>query len=196
MYIFTPCAAGCGMPAIHGSALCASHQVARLDEERRIKEFIINTKTINDLNAQGLHFRKMDFSGCQIFESSFSGAVFDNCIFNNTRMRLVFFDFTTFNSCEFINVDFHFLSFGGAAIEHCRFDNSELVDINFGGANIIDTEFCNNNLYNSRFIESKISKTSIVNCNVKRVNFCKSRQDELVFKTSNTAEAIFDMGTL
>jgi uncharacterized protein YjbI with pentapeptide repeats len=67
------------------------------------------------------------------------------------------------------------------------------VNINFGGGLITDSTFNKTNLYNSRFIGANIARTDFIDCNLKHTCFIKTRREDISFKASNTAEAIFEM---
>jgi uncharacterized protein YjbI with pentapeptide repeats len=194
MFTMIPCAAGCGRPALTGSSLCALHSISAEAEAGRIAELITGKKTVKDLSAQGLHFEGIDFSGRAFYGCNFSASTFSGCRFSGASMGMVFFDFSTFLSCDFSKADFQFMSFAGSSIQGCGFEGSELVHINFGGTRINDSSFNGSNLYNSRFVNAEIIRTSVKNCNLKRVNFINARQEAVSFKSSNTAEAIFEMG--
>jgi len=86
MFVLNSCAAGCGRPAITGSALCAIHSANSHDDALRLTEFILNEKYVKDISAQGLHFEGVDFSKRQFYGCNFSGATFSMCLFTETEM--------------------------------------------------------------------------------------------------------------
>ena len=106
MFVLTPCAAGCGRPAISDSVLCAVHSADPAAESRRIAGLISGSEVIKDLNAQGLRFEEVEFSGRRFFGCNFSGAEFRGCKFSGVVMRMSFFDFASFSSCDFSGGDF------------------------------------------------------------------------------------------
>ena len=193
MFTLSPCAAGCGRPAISGSNICFIHQAHPEDETRRINEYISQNNPIKDIVVTGMRFENTDFSGRQFFGCNFREASFSNCVLSKTFMRLCFFDFAEFNGCDFSKSDLQFLSFAGARFRNCTFEGSELVHLNFIGASIFGISFSNSNLYNTRFINADIAHSKFIDCNLKKTFFIRARQKELVFKSSNTAEAVFEM---
>jgi uncharacterized protein YjbI with pentapeptide repeats len=193
MFVITPCAAGCGRPAISGSNTCAIHAANPALEVERIGDYITRREQVKNISACGLHFEGMDFSKRKFYGCNFSGASFTMCLFTQTLMRMVFFDFTVFNHCDFSGSNLEFLSFGGSTLRNCTFEGSELVRINYGGSVISDSTFNNSNLYNSRFIDADITDSDFEDCNLKRAYFFKTRQERVNFKFSNTAEAIFEI---
>jgi len=195
VYMFTIsfCAAGCGRPAFTGSTLCATHSADPEAEAKKLGEYMLEQKVVKDICAQGLHFEKMDFSHHQFHGCNFSGASFYRCLFKGVIMRMNFMDFSTFSSCDFCSSDMQYLSLAGAVIKDCTFEGSELIGINFVGALIFDSTFNNTNLYNSRFVSANIARSDFIDCNLKRTNFVKSIREEISYKSSNTAEAIFEM---
>jgi uncharacterized protein YjbI with pentapeptide repeats len=194
MFTMVPCAAGCGRTAVTGSRLCAVHLTNPEEETNRIVLSIAGMNTIKDLCATELHFEGVNFGDRRFYGCNFTGASFTMCLFSKSVMRISFFDFAVFNDCDFSGSDLQFLSFGGAVIRNCTFENSELVHINYGGAAITDSTFNNSNLYNSRFINADIVHTDFIDCNLKRTSFIKTRQEGVSFKSSNTAEAVFELG--
>jgi len=193
MFTLSFCAAGCGRPAFSGSTLCATHSANQEAEAERLGEYIIKQKNIKNICAQGLHFKGMDFSNRQFYGCNFAGASFSGCLFTGAIMRMNFFDFSTLSSCDFCSGDMQFLSLAGAVILNCNFEGSELLNINFNGTRIYDSIFNKTNLYNSRFVSSIIKNSSFIDCNLKRTNFVKSSRENISYKSSNTAEAIFEM---
>ena len=193
MFAIVPCAAGCGRPAISGSNICFIHQADHAKEIGRIVDYIAGNETIKDLNVAGMKFAGVDFSNHRFFGCNFRDASFCGCVFSETFMRMCFFDFAQFTDCSFLKSDFQFLSFAGTQIVESCFRETELVHINFLGAGIARTVFDDSNLYNSRFINADMDDSKFVNCNVMRVNFAGARREKVVFKSTNTADAIFEM---
>jgi uncharacterized protein YjbI with pentapeptide repeats len=193
MFTLTPCEAGCGAPAISGSRLCACHVADPEKEAARLGQHISKQRVVKDLCASSIHFESTDFSHRQYFGCNFNGASFDMCLFTGSFMRMVFFDFSRFENCDFSNCDLQFVSFAGCRMLNCTFENSELVHVNYGGAVIKGCTFNNSNLYNSRFISAGITDSDFVGCNLKKTHFFNITQERLSFKSSNTAEAIFDL---
>jgi uncharacterized protein YjbI with pentapeptide repeats len=193
MFTLTPCAAGCGQPAITGSQLCACHVADPEKEAARLGQYISQRRLIKDLSAPALHFESTDFSHRQFFGCNFNEASFDMCLFTGSYVRMTFFDFSRFENCDFSKSDLQFISFAGCMMLNCTFEGSELVHVNYGGAIIKGCTFNNSNLYNSRFINASISDSDFVDCNLKKTHFFKLKQERLSFKSSNTAEAIFDL---
>lgn len=193
MFSFNPCAAGCGRPAITGSALCGVHSANPEADAKRLAEYIITHKVVRDITAQGLQFKELDFSHHQFYGCNFSETSFYKCVFTGAVMRMTFFDFSTLASCGFSAGDLQFLSMAGAVITDCDFKGSELVNINFNGAVITGSVFNQTNLYNSRFVGAGIAQSNFIDCNLKRTNFLKSLRENISYKLSNTAEAIFEM---
>jgi uncharacterized protein YjbI with pentapeptide repeats len=193
MFTIIPCAAGCGRAAITGSTTCAVHAVNREGEAERIAGYIHDRKVIKDLNASGLHFESVDFSQRSFYGCNFQTASFTMCLFTGDLMRMSFFDFAAFTNCDFSKTDLQFLSFAGADLRDCTFENSELLHLNYGGAVISDCTFNNSNLYNSRFINAAIELSDFVDCNIKRTCFIRCKQEGVSFRSSNTAEAMFEM---
>lgn len=193
MFTYNTCAAGCGRPAISGSTLCAVHSANPEADAAKLGEYMIQQKIVRDISAQGLHFINLDFSLHQFYGCNFSGARFSSCIFSGVVMRMSFFDFAAFFSCDFSAGDLQFLSLAGASIQDCNFEGSELVNINFGGAEISGSTFNKTNLYNSRFVSASIIQSDFIDCNLKRTNFVNTTREVISYKSSNTAEAIFEM---
>ena len=73
MFIFDPCAAGCGNIALTGSNLCGIHCVDQSAEARRICSLIEGQNNIVNLNAAQLKFENVNFSG-----KHFSGSNLQN----------------------------------------------------------------------------------------------------------------------
>jgi uncharacterized protein YjbI with pentapeptide repeats len=194
MFSLSPCAAGCGRTAITGSQLCALHVANERREAERMGQYISERMVIKDLNASGLHFASIDFSHRKFYGCNFKGATFSMCLFTESLMRMVFFDFGVFQNCDFSKSDLQFLSFAGAKIRDCTFEGSELVHLNYGGAVIRDCTFNKSNLYNSRFINADMEYSDFIDCNIKKTCFIRAKQEGISFKSSNTAEAIFTMG--
>ena len=193
MFTVSPCAAGCGRPAISGSNICFVHQASQKQEVDRIVAHIAENRKITDLCISGMSFNDLDSSCRNYFGCNFREAKFGRCVFSGSLIRMSFFDFTEFSDCNFSNCDIQFVSFAGSRIIDCNFEGCELVHINFLGSHIENTSFNNSNLYNSRYINTDLSNLKFVNCNLKQVNFSQSRQTNILFKSSNTAEAIFEI---
>jgi uncharacterized protein YjbI with pentapeptide repeats len=194
MFSLTPCAAGCGRPAITGSALCAFHVADKEKEAARIGAWLSAGETVKNLNAPFLRFESTDFSHRRFYGCNFNGAVFSMCLFTKSFMRMTFFDFASFINCDFSQSDLQFLSFAGSRLENCTFEDSELVHLNFEGCRIRECTFNNSNLYNSRFINSTLEFTDMNNCNLKKFCFIQAWQEGVSFKSSNTAEAVYEYG--
>jgi uncharacterized protein YjbI with pentapeptide repeats len=193
MFTLTPCAAGCGAPAISGSRLCADHAANPEEEALRLGQHISKQRIIKDLCAPSIHFESTDFSHRQYFGCNFKEASFEMCLFTGSFMRAVFFDFSRFENCDFSKSDLQFVSFAGCLIRDCTFESSELIHVNYGGSVIQNCTFNNSNLYNSRFINADISDSDFVDCNLKKTCFVNAKQIGLSFKSSNTAEAVMDL---
>jgi len=196
MYTFTPCAAGCGNPSLSGAKTCALHVADPPAEADRLAGLILAHHLVKDLNAAGLVFEGIDFSGHHFYGCNFAGAKFLRCLFTESVMRMCFFDFADFSGCDFSKCDFQFASWAGSTLRDCTFEGSELVHINFGGATIVDCTFNDSNLYNSRFIGARIESADFIDCNIKKTYFIKAHQERVSFKSSNTAEAVFELGDL
>jgi uncharacterized protein YjbI with pentapeptide repeats len=193
MFTLTPCAAGCGAPAISGSRLCAYHAADPEKEALRLGQYISERRTVEDICAPCIRFESTDFSHRQYLGCNFNEASFDMCLFTGSSIRMVFFDFSRFENCDFSKSDLQFVSFAGCLIRNCTFENSELVHVNYGGARVQSCTFNNSNLYNSRFINADILNSDFVDCNLKKTYFLNSKREGISFKASNTAEAIFDL---
>ncbi|MCL2230281.1 MAG: pentapeptide repeat-containing protein [Treponema sp.] len=193
MFIINPCAAGCGRPAITGYNLCFVHQANPEQEYIRICTYIETHETIKDLSVCGMRFENADFSKHHFYGCNFKDSVFINCKFSHIKCRMSFFDFAEFTDCDFTESDIQFVSFAGGVFNNCTFEGAEVVHVNFEGATISGTSFNNSNLYNSRFISADLAKTTFVNCNLKRVFYASAKQENVIFKSSNTAEAVFEM---
>jgi uncharacterized protein YjbI with pentapeptide repeats len=193
MFTLVPCEAGCGAPAISGSRLCALHAADPEKETARLGQYISKHRTVKDFCAPSIHFGSTDFSHRQYFGCNFKEASFDMCLFTGSYMRMVFFDFSRFENCDFSNCDLQFVSFAGCRMRNCTFENSELLHTNYGGAVIKGCTFNSSNLYNSRFINAGISDSDFVGCNLKKTHFFNITQERVSFKSSNTAEAVFDL---
>jgi hypothetical protein len=48
-------------------------------------------------------------------------------------------------------------------------------------------------LYNSRFIGAEMEYSDFIDCNTKKTYFVKTKQEGISFKSSNTAEAVFEL---
>jgi uncharacterized protein YjbI with pentapeptide repeats len=193
MFTLIPCEAGCGAPAVTGSRLCATHAADPDKEMSRLGQYISNHRTLKDFCAPVIHLASTDFSHRRYFGCNFNGASFDMCLFTASFMRMVFFDFSHFENCDFSNSDLQFVSFAGCRLRNCTFENSELVHVNYEGAVIQGCTFNKSNLYNSRFISAGISDSDFAGCNLKKTYFFNITQERVSFKSSNTAEAVFDL---
>jgi uncharacterized protein YjbI with pentapeptide repeats len=201
MFEIRQCAAGCGAAAITGAELCALHCADCTGESRRIAEFIADKSVIHDLSAAGLRFVERDFSERAFYGANFTRAQFERCSFHHSTLRMVFFDGARFTDCDFSACDGKFVSFGGCTITNCSFENAEMPHFNFSGGFISNSSFNHSDLYNSRFNGTRFSCVNFVDCNVKKVLFLDAdvRPDDgalrhnVLFKLSNTAEAVFDV---
>ncbi|MCL2277453.1 MAG: pentapeptide repeat-containing protein [Treponema sp.] len=193
MFTVNPCAAGCGKPAITGSVLCFSHQANPQQEYSRICDYIKKNPIIKDFTVSEMNFYNVDFSKRHFYGCNFIEASFYDCNFSGIKIRMSFFDFSKFSACNFSGSDIQFLSYAGSDFSGCDFSSSEIVHCNFEGAVINETSFNYSNLYNSRFIRCDINKSTFIDCNLKRVHFGGAKQEDILFKASNTAEAIFEM---
>jgi uncharacterized protein YjbI with pentapeptide repeats len=193
MFTYSLCAAGCGRPAFTGSTLCAAHSADPIADAKKLGEHMTQKKIVKNISAQGLLFKEMDFSNNHFYGCNFSGASFSKCIFTGAIMRMTFLDFCILSSNNFSAGDYQFLSLAGAIIQDCTFEGSELVNINFNGTIITDSIFNKTNLYSSRFISARITRSDFIDCNLKRTNFVNSIRKDISYKSSNTAEAIFEL---
>ena len=193
MFKINPCAAGCGRPAITGYNLCSIHLANPEQEYRRICEFVEGNKSIKDFSISGVRFENTDFSLHNFYGCNFRDATFIHCKFSGVMVRMSFFDFASFTDCDFSKSDLQFVSFAGTRVNNCSFEDSEIVHVNFEGATIADSYFDNSNLYNSRFFSADLERTTFVNCNLKQVYYISAKQKNILFKSSNTAEAVFEM---
>ncbi|MDR1904115.1 MAG: pentapeptide repeat-containing protein [Treponema sp.] len=193
MFTFIPCAAGCGRSAITGSNICAVHSAEAEAEAKRIALYIAGEETITDLNAEGLRFDEVDFSGRRFDGCTFQNASFYRCNFSSSFMRVCFFDFANLSECNFEKSNLTFLSFAGASISNSTFRYSEICNVNYGGCVISGVVFDHSKLYNSRFIRANLEDTSIIDCDLKQVNLIKICKTNVIIKSSNTNEAIHTM---
>lgn len=193
MFEFVNCAAGCGNSAISGSELCGLHCADPDAESMRLAACIMKDNVVYDLNAARLRFQNKDFSRHEFYGCNFMESVFTSCYFTGCMMRMDIFDMSQFIDCDFTKSDLRSVSFGGCLFQNCNFQDSELSHLNFCGAKIENSLYSHSNLYNSRFNGAHIIDTKMDDCNLKKTFFINSYQENSSFKSSNTAEAVFEL---
>lgn len=159
-----------------------------------IVRFIETHDRIIGLNAAGVFFDDMDFTGKRFYGCNFEKCTFKNVHSEGFRARMTMFDLSQLDVCTLLNANIQFCSFGGAKFSHTLFTGSDLVQNNFNGVRSFQCSFDNSNLYNSRFIKSTLVNTSFRDCNIKKTMFVDSERENVSFKKSNTLEAVFDKG--
>lgn len=156
-----------------------------------IYKYIEEHEKIVGLNACGLLFKNLDFSGKKFFGCNFTHCTFINVHSDKLLFRMCLFDFALFNDCNFIHSNTLFTSFSGATFTHTLFTSSDMVQNNFNGIRSFQSSFDDSDLFNSRFISGTLVDTSFRNCNLKKTQFQNTTRKNVSFKMSNTREAIF-----
>lgn len=158
----------------------------------KIYDCINENDTIVGLNASGMIFADMDFSGKRFYGCNFQRCFFKNVRSEGMRSRMSMFDFSTFDVCAMLKLSAQFSSFGGCSFAHTLFTGSDLAQDNFNGVQAFQCAFDDSDLYSSRFVRARLTNTSFRNCNVKKTMFLECVRENVSFKMSNTREAIFD----
>ncbi len=170
---------------------CLDHSPNPGKAMEEILNYIMNHETIVGLNASGMIFSNVDFTGKRFYGCNFSHCTFTNIISHNLRSRTSIFDFAIFNDCNLINSNILFVSFSGCTFTHTLMTASEIVQCNFNGLKCFQSSFDDSDLFNSKFIKATLVNTSFRNCNLKRADFFSSERTNVSFKMSNTREARF-----
>lgn len=170
---------------------CLAHSPHPHKAKETIYEYIRTHDTIVGLNASGIPFRDIDFSGKKFYGCNFSKCTFDTIHSKNYVAAISMFDFATFTDCAFTESTIRFSSFAGCIFSHALFTGSTMVQNNFNGIKSFESSFDDCDLHHSRFILSQLTNTSFQNCNVKQTYFLESKYEAVSFKYSNTREAIF-----
>lgn len=157
-----------------------------------ISRYITEHERIVGLNASGMLFHDMDFSGKRFYGCNMLRCTFKNVHSEGVRARMSMFDMSQFDVCTIIQANIQFCSFGGSKFSHTLFTGSDMVQNNFNGIMAFQCSFDNSDLYNSRFIKSTLVNTSFRDCNVKKTLFIAAMRENVSFRKSNTLEAIFD----
>ena len=69
-----------------------------------------------------------------------------------------------------------------------------LIQNNFNGIRTFNVNFNDSDLYNSRFMFSALEQTLFQNCNITKTIFAAAAEKDVSYKSSNTREAVFDIG--
>lgn len=182
----------CTHPVFFNTEKCFQHLENKELCMSELLQYFNEQKIISKLDLTGLILENYDFSGKTFFLCNIAKATFNNVIFKNTKMDLVFFDFSTFVNCNFQDSYMTNTVFAGSTITNCDFSGSELNRNNFVGILVRDSKFSSSDLYSSRFINSNLINVEFVDCNLKRVNFKRSSLQGINFRSSNSEEAYFD----
>lgn len=173
----------------------ASYCLDHIPDPGKIKNdiytYIANHEKIVGLNACGLIFQNLDFSGKKFYGCNFTHCTFLNIHSDKLLLKMCFFDFAVFNDCNLIHSNTLFTSFSGVTFTHTLFTASDMIQNNFNGIKSFQSSFDDSDLFNSRFISATLIDTSFRNCNLKKANFCSTKRENVSFKMSNTREAIF-----
>ena len=180
---------------IEGNSFCFDHHPNLTELHSQICRYIETHDKIVGMNASGIHFDDMDFTGKKFYGCNLQHCIFSNLHSENFRARITSFDFSIFSDSNLISSNFQFSSFAGAVFSHVLFTNSELVHNNFCGIHAEQSSFDDSDLYNSRFIRADLANTSFRNCNIKKTCFYEMQQQNVSFKLSNTREALFSTET-
>ncbi|MCQ2248588.1 MAG: pentapeptide repeat-containing protein [Treponema sp.] len=171
---------------------CYDHLENKEEYMRSLKEYIESHEKIVGLCACGIYVRNMDLSNKRFYGCNFQHVTFTNVHSENIRLRMCMMDFSTLTDCNFPQSNIQFSSFAGSKLVHTSFTGSDLIHNNFNGTTCYQCSFDNSDLYNSRFIKAILLNTSIRDCNLKKTIFFESARDKVLFKLSNTREALFD----
>ncbi|QTQ14413.1 pentapeptide repeat-containing protein [Treponema parvum] len=171
---------------------CLDHIPDPEKAKQDILAYISAHEKIIGLNASGITFCDLDFSGKKFYGCNFQHCTFSNIKAEEMRSRMSVFDFSIFTDCNLLKSNIQFCSFGGCTFSHTLLTGSDLVQDNFCGLKAFQSSFDDTDLYNSRFIKADLIDTSFRNCNIKKTVFWEIKQENASFKLSNTREAEFD----
>lgn len=176
-----------------GRGYCLDHIPNPGQAQQMISAYIETHERIVGLNASGMLFHDMDFTGKCFYGCNLQRCTFKNIHSEGLRARLTMFDLSQLDVCTVLSANVQFCSFGASKFSHTLFTGSDLVQNNFNGVMSFQCSFDNSNLYNSRFINARLVNTSFRDCNIKKTLFVGSDRENVSFSKSNTLEAIFDL---
>lgn len=171
---------------------CHEHIQNKEQAKEAIYNYIKTHSKIVGLNAAGITFENIDLTDKKFYGCNFMHCKFINLHSTGFRSRMSMFDFSIFSDCNLLQSNMQFTSFAGSTFSHTLFTGSDMVQDNFCGIQSYQSSFDDSDLYNSRFTKAKLIDTSFRNCNVKKTSFRLIEQQNVMFKYSNTREAIFD----
>ncbi|MCQ2611634.1 MAG: pentapeptide repeat-containing protein [Treponema sp.] len=177
---------------IESSGYCFNHTKDKEKAKEDIYNYIKNHDKIVGLNAAGLTFENIDLTNKRFYGCNFMNCRFVNLQSTGFRSRMSMFDFAIFADCNLLQSNMQCTSFAGCIFSHSLFTGSDMIQDNFSGIQSYQSSFDDSDLYNSRFVRAKLIDTSFRNCNVKKTEFIHIEQQNVMFKYSNTREAIFD----
>lgn len=171
---------------------CLEHTADKEKIKNEIYDYINSHTKIVGLNAAGITFENIDLTDKRFYGCNFMHCKFINLHSTGFRSRMSMFDFSIFSDCNLLQSNMQFTSFAGCTFSHTLFTGSDMIQDNFSGIQSYQSSFDDSDLYNSRFVRAKLIDTSLRNCNVKKTLFRALEQQNVMFKYSNTREAIFD----
>ncbi|MBP5402289.1 MAG: pentapeptide repeat-containing protein [Treponema sp.] len=171
---------------------CLEHSKNPEKTKQEIFDYINSHEKIVGLNAGGIVFENIDLTNKKFYGCNFMHCHFINIHSTGLRSRMSMFDFAIFSDCNLLQSNMQFTSFAGSTFSHTLFTGSDMIQNNFSGIQSYQSSFDDSDLYNSRFVRAKLIDTSFRNCNVKKTVFHVIEQQNVLFKYSNTREAIFD----
>lgn len=177
---------------IENGTYCYAHTKNKDEIVKKIYNYVREHDKIIGLNASGITFSNIDFTGKGFFGCDFSNSLYAGISSTAVQTKLCNFSFTTFTDCNLSNSKSLFCSYAGSKLAHVIFTGSDMIQNNFCGISSFQSSFDDSNLYSSYFVKSKLIDTSFRNCNIKETVFYEIEQENISFRQSNTNAAIFD----
>jgi uncharacterized protein YjbI with pentapeptide repeats len=192
-----PCAApGCANFALSHSLHCAVHLPDRGAYTDEMKNLLAGGSVFENLHLVGVALAGLDLSGKEFRCCDWSGVALTDCLFEKTRLNLVFLDRSRLTRCPFTGAKVKWSVFAEAQLTDCSFTNADVFRCNLNAARLSRTPFTNATLYSTRFISARFEDVEFVNCNLLRTHFEFADIGGVRFANSNTQEAFFDQGRI
>lgn len=192
MFAPRPCIKkGCNRPALSGSSGCIVHTADAAAHVAGILGPDGGGRVLRDLDLAGIRLEDSNLAGAEITGCRLTAATFVRVTFASARIHLSFLDRATFEDCDFSGAVMQNSVFAGSRLVGCGFQDSEIIQVNFLGIQGTRIRFDHSNLYGSRFIGAVLESVSMRDCNLTRTFFDPVHRDGVDFRSSNTAEAVF-----
>lgn len=177
---------GCLERVWASSKYCKEHQSNPVDYHKELIGWITeDKKELDSRDLSGIILSNTNLEGIDFRFCRFTGAVFKNVSFQNSRFFMCLLDDISAADCNFNSSAMLSVVAAGSDFTNADFEDSNLINVNFNGIKGDFAIFNGSDLFSSRFIAASLNNAQFQDCNLKLVDFTKAELQKTNFFDSN-----------